>query len=226
MDETELSKMLDQILSGLLKRPAVEALLIASSGALLHDSRLVKAGCREAPRFKVVWEEWDLLCNRILAAYDHLLTYYDVQDQDILESAFETVSVSLYERDKLLGLLPISLRPVAEEVSVWEQNLDQVQITVLDYLDSLMGRKTGVALKRYVTRLIKKLRHADSTILEELEEDEADAYEELSVNLFGKLRSLCRQGSPEERLLLLGAVEELMEDRLAFQKELLAEIDC
>ena len=226
MDETELSKMLDLILSGSLQKPAVEAMLITSSGALLHDSRLVQSACRADPKFHAVWKEWALLCNRILASYDQVLTYFDVLDQDILESAFETTSVSLYEKSKLLGLIPHHLRPVLEEKPFWEQELELIQVAALDHLESLMGRKAEGALERYVNRLIQEFRQVDAAILEELDEDEAEAYDESSNKLFGKMLSLCRQGTPEERQILLGVVAELMEERLTFQEELLAESDC
>lgn len=217
--------MLDLILSGSLKKSSVEALLISSSGVLLEDNRRVKSACEGKPKLQVVAEEWSLHCNRILAAYDQILTYFDAEDSEILESAFEIVSVGLFEQGKLVSLLPENLQPAVEteEEFFEEQELEQLHVASVERLETLVGRKAEGPLERYVTCLIRRFQKMDFAILEELDGDDAEAYRETSTELFAKLRALYRQDCLDERFSILETVEELMEERRSFQQELLAE---
>ena len=223
MNEVELSRVVDAILAGNLRRAGVEAILITASGALLTDARDIKDACSNQTRYRVAREEWDLQCTRVLSGYDRILAYFDNFDSDALEKAYETITVGLHEQARLLKHLPPGLTPSTNSsLSFWDEDPERTFEGVMDRLESLLLRQARDPLKRYVSLLCANINQADLAVVEELEQVESEAYLAESKALCDTLNALCHTVSLERRVEMFESIEGFMEDRLELHLELIS----
>lgn len=207
---------------GALTRPAVEAILISASGALLSDSRAVDLALAGKKRYKTAQEQWNLLAGRILGAYDKILDYFERENPDLLEEAFEVISVSLLEQRKLLLHLPQSLQTSDSlEIRSFLDFDPEAQYEVfLEGLETLLNRREIGPLERRLGQWISALESDDSVIQEDLDEVERALYAEQAQALITSLRRLTSEKARVDSLF--EKIEELIEERVAVQTELLS----
>ena len=200
----------------------MEAILISASGALLSDSRTVELSLSGKKRYKTALEQWNLLTGRILSAYDKILDYFERENPDLLEEAFEVVSVSLLEQRKLLLHLPQSLQTSDSlEIRSFLDFEPEAQYEVfLEGLETLLNRREIGPLERRLGQWISALESDDSLIQEDLEDVDRAHYTEQAQALIASLRRLTSEKARVDSLF--ERIEEFIEERVAIQSELLS----
>lgn len=226
MNEAEFSKLIDRISSGELSRASVSGVLKAAATAVLVDTDRVRKRCKDDPKYQALGQQWWGVSLRLLGAFDTLLTYFDNQDAKLLEKTFEAASVCWNEQADLVGLLPpemISEERLAHPPSFYHHDLEQAYTLFLEELESLVGRASQGALKRYVARYSAAIADDDRDLAEDFDSIKARReFQKLSRSLLSKLKKLAEAVVFEERAELYEEIEELVAERLAVQLELVS----
>lgn len=226
MNEAELSKLIDQILSGDLLKPAVVGVLQAAAGALLTDTYLVHKRCKDDPRYQAAGQQWWAVSLRLLGSYDVVVAYFDKPDPKVLEGAFETASACWKELSELVLHLPGELNDQMIAIlpySFFTHDLEHSYTVCLTQLETLLGRTGQGALKRYVDRFLLALAEDDAALQDDFDSVRArKEYQKQSKALLSKLKKLAASAEFEQRVELYEEIEELLGERLATQLELVS----
>ena len=226
MNEAEFSRLLDRISSGELLRPSVSGVLKAAAAAVLVDTDRVRKRCKDDPKYQAVGQQWWSVSLRLLGSFDTLLTYFDNEDPKLLEKTFEAASACWKEQGDLIGHLPpelISEEKLAHPLSFYHHDLEQAYTLFLEELESLVGRTSQAALKRYVARYSAAIADDDRDLVEDFDSIRARrAFQKLSRSLLSKLKKLAEATEFEERAELYEEIEELVGERLAVQLDLVS----